>query len=78
VEREIMATSPDGSPTHVHRALDHLTAATIELQQLRRRLGNGHEMSAPEIDKTLSSLEDRLREMREILTTLRDQAQHVS
>jgi hypothetical protein len=73
-----MATSPDGSPTHIHRALDHLTAATIELQQLRRRLGNGHELSPPEIDKTLGSLEDRLRGMREILTALRDQTQHDS
>lgn len=71
-----MSTGPDdGSPTHVHRALDHLTAATIELQQLRRRLGNRHDVGPDEIDAMLGSIEDRLRTMGELLTELRDQTQ---
>lgn len=66
-----MTAPHDEAPTPIHRALDSLTAAILELQQLRRRMAGGQPPQDEEIDQALGSLEDRLHELASILTVLR-------
>jgi hypothetical protein len=72
-----MTAPHDGSPTPIHRALDSLTAAIIELQQLRRRLAGEQPPEGTEIDQSLESLEERLHELAATLTALRADATDV-
>ena len=69
-----MTASHDGSPTPIHRALDSLTAAILELQQLRRRMAGDLPPDGAEIDQSLESLEERLHELAATLTALRAEA----
>ena len=71
-----MTASPDGSPTPNHRALDSLTAAILELQQLRRRMAGDLPPDGAETDQSLESLEERLHELAATLTALRADAAH--
>lgn len=66
------AAHDDGSPTPVHRALDSLTAAIIELQQLQRRMSGEQPPNLEDVEQSLGSLEERLRELGASLTGLRD------
>ena len=69
-----MSAPHDGSPTPIHRALDSLTAAILELQQLRRRMAGEQPPEGAEIDQSLQSLEERLHELAATLTALRADA----
>jgi hypothetical protein len=71
-----MSDAQDGSPTPVYRAVDSLTAAIIELQQLRRRMNGEQPPSVPEIDHSLDSLEARLHELAATVAGIRDDVQH--
>ena len=66
-----MTVAHDGSPTPLHRALDSLTAAILELQQLRRRMTADHPPDDAEFDQSLGSVEERLHELAATLTALR-------
>ena len=69
-----MTAPHDGAPTPIHRALDSLTAAILELQQLRRRMAGDQPPEGAEIDQSLESLEERLHELAATLTALRADA----
>ena len=71
-----MSDAQDGSPTPVYRAVDSLTAAIIELQQLRRRMAGEQPPSVPEIDHSLDSLEERLHELAATVAGIRDDVQN--
>jgi len=71
-----MSAAQEGSPTPVYPAVDSLTAAIIELQQLRRRMAGDQPLHVAEIDQSLDSLEERLHELATTLTGIRDDAQN--
>jgi hypothetical protein len=70
-----MTTIRDGSANQIYHALDNLTAAIIELQQLQRRLGGAQPPNMPDIGQSLRSIEEHLRDLSVSLTGLRDQEQ---
>lgn len=58
------------SPAPLHRAIDALTAATLDLQLLGRQLEQGGEIRREHLD-AVAKVDDRLRELSELLGALR-------
>jgi hypothetical protein len=75
MEWETVTTIQIGSPAPIHHALDKLTAAIIELQQLQRRLSQGEPPSSALVSDSLTVIEERLHDLSGMLTALRDQSQ---
>jgi hypothetical protein len=61
------------SPAPIHQALDRVTVLTIQVQQLRRRLGHAEDVEATSLEQSLEAIEGELRDLSAVLAGIRDQ-----
>lgn len=67
-----IAARPTYEALLIHRAIDCVTAVTIECQSLRRHLQPGA-LTSPEVMERIDAVEERIAEIAEILIAIRDE-----